>query len=447
MNFLKFVKFSLIIFSILLIIYNFYRSEIIHDGSLRGYYKWYYFISIFLFIFSASLFLINEKKATYLSIIFISIIFSLYIVEAYLTFFTITRGSIKIPQEKINAYKLKTGKDYDRRQKFEVYDDLKKIDPNITVAIHPRLHVKENLYSLSGISNSNTILCNEGGYYAIYKSDRYGFNNNDKDWSSKNIEYLVVGDSFTMGECVNYNGTIHYNLKKLSNKSALTIGFGGNGPLTEYAALKEYLPPNVKNIIWVYAEGNDQVDIVDELKDKILNKYINNKEFSQNLIQKQSKIDKLNRSVIELERIRLSFKKERSFPYKFIKFLKIFNTRDMILQQGILRGQTEDIVKPEFKKIILLAQKLAAKNNSKLYFVYMPRFQVSTGLYDWNVNQYRTVKKMIKDELGIPFIDIYKEIFENEKNPLKFFPLGVDGHFNELGYKEIAKVIYKHTSD
>ena len=119
----------------------------------------------------------------------------------------------------------------------------------------------------------------------------------------------------------------------------------------------------------------------------------------------------------------------------------------MILQQGILRGQTEDIVKPEFKKIILLAQKLAAKNNSKLYFVYMPRFQVSTGLYDWNVNQYRTVKKMIKDELGIPFIDIYKEIFENEKNPLKFFPLGVDGHFNELGYKEIAKVIYKHTSD
>ena len=49
---------------------------------------------------------------------------------------------------------------------------------------------------LSGISNSETIHCNENGYYSIYQSDRYGFNNPDEEWDKKEIEYLLVGDSF-----------------------------------------------------------------------------------------------------------------------------------------------------------------------------------------------------------------------------------------------------------
>ena len=36
------------------------------------------------------------------------------------------------------------------------------------------------LFPLSpSIPNSKIILCNENGYYAIYTSDRYGFNNPD----------------------------------------------------------------------------------------------------------------------------------------------------------------------------------------------------------------------------------------------------------------------------
>jgi len=40
--------------------------------------------------------------------------------------------------------------------------------------------------------------------------------------------------------------------------------------------------------------------------------------------------------------------------------------------------------------------------------------------------------------LSIPFIDIHKEVFEKEQNPLKLFPFEQFGHYNVKGYKKIA---------
>ena len=54
----------------------------------------------------------------------------------------------------------------------------------------------ENFLPLSGFSNSKIIHCNENGYYSIYDSDRYGFNNPDVEWNKKKIKYLLVSDSF-----------------------------------------------------------------------------------------------------------------------------------------------------------------------------------------------------------------------------------------------------------
>jgi lysophospholipase L1-like esterase len=43
--------------------------------------------------------------------------------------------------------------------------------------------------------------------------------------------------------------------------------------------------------------------------------------------------------------------------------------------------------------------------------------------------------------LGIPVIDIHKEVFENHPDPLDLFPLRSSGHFNAEGYKEVANAI------
>ena len=57
------------------------------------------------------------------------------------------------------------------------------------------------ILSLSGISNKETILCNENSYYAKYNSDNFDFNNPSR-WQTK-YDYLLLGDSIVEGFCVN----------------------------------------------------------------------------------------------------------------------------------------------------------------------------------------------------------------------------------------------------
>ena len=99
---------------------------------------------------------------------------------------------------------------------------------------------------------------------------------------------------------------------------------------------------------------------------------------------------------------------------------------------------------PEFKKILNLTKNLTIKNNSKLYFVYLPTNIRYKSKYD---NTYYDLIKNIVSELSIPFIDIHEEVFEKQKNPLKLFPFSKSGHYNVEGYKKVAETIYKLTKD
>ena len=106
-------------------------------------------------------------------------------------------------------------------------------------------------------------------------------------------------------------------LRKLTNKTVLNLGYGGNGPLLQYAGLREYLNKNVKNVLWFYYEGNDLDDLKNVgLKSKILRSYLKNLNFKQDLKFKQNEIDNLGRNVIKN-----NWKKRSSFyVYKFKKF-------------------------------------------------------------------------------------------------------------------------------
>ena len=176
---------------------------------------------------------------TYLIIILLSTTFSLYLFETYLNLSDVKKNYSKIKK----IYLEKTGKNYDERTMSEIYKDLKKSDEDYVVSVFPTtlLNLEKDTLPLSGISNKKTIHCNENGYYSIYMSDRFGFNNPDDEWDQTKIEYLLVGDSFTHGACVNRPNDIGSVLRKLSGNSVLNLGYGGNGPLIKYATLREYL--------------------------------------------------------------------------------------------------------------------------------------------------------------------------------------------------------------
>lgn len=133
---------------------------------------------------------------TYIKIIFISLIFFLYLSEYYLTFVLFEGGSQnkKNLDKKVTLFKKQTGKNYDTRSKVDVYRKFLEIEDNIAVTLQPVHKTNENYLYLSGISKAKTINCNENGFYSTYISDRYGFNNEDQEWDSKEFEFVVVGD-------------------------------------------------------------------------------------------------------------------------------------------------------------------------------------------------------------------------------------------------------------
>ena len=440
MNFLKKIfSPAALTFSFLLLIYTLYRSEIIYYGAQREYYTNYYFISLALIFFSVTTFFINHRIKEYLIILGISSLVSLYLFEGYLTFKEPNEKSLKNRTSKEKLYENQTGNKWDKRTMIEIYQDLKKINNKIAVAVAPEnyLNLSKSIFPLSGISNSETIYCNENGYYSIYQSDRYGFNNPDENWDKKEIEYLLVGDSFVHGAWVNRPNDMASVLETLSNKSTLNLGYGGNGPLIEYATLREYLNTNVKKVIWVYTETNDFRNLYNEMNEKILMNYFDNSTFTQNLKLKQNEINNLAINLIkEKEKEKEKANDVESFKFKLIKYIKIFNIRILIFPAPAPAL--------EFKKILELTKDFVIKNNSKLYFVYLP----SIDRYKTTPNNahYYLVKDIV-NKLNIPFIDINKEVFEKEEDPLKLFPFEEYLHYNVEGYKKVSQMIYRFSKD
>ena len=377
---LRILTFLTFLFSLLIFFLTFYKSEIIFDGELRHYYKTYYIISVILIFFSIILFFLRESIKTYVFIILISLFLSSYSFELFLIFKG-DPGDIALINKRAEIYEKENKSKFDRRNIFQVYTDLLKETNNAAVSIHAYYHHNISLYSLSGISNSKTVYCNENGYTAIYDSDRFGFNNPDTEWDNREFEYLLLGDSFTQGACVNRPNDISSVLRTLSDKKVLNLGLRGNGPLKEFATLKEYLPKNTKKILWMYFE-NDLEGLKQEIKENFLINYIEDKNFKQNLIKRQSEID---------EQLKMILKNEKSKKVKFTNFVKLYQLRSYITKLLHKKDKNEfsdsERIKilSKFKLILSLANELA-KNNSELYFVYLPSYERYVSLnYDHTI--------------------------------------------------------------
>lgn len=430
----KIIKFIIIIL-IFVTLHIVYKSEIVWNGELRSYYfKYLVLISLFIFLLFIFLLFNNEVKK-YFVIFTLSIIFTFYSFEAYLIIIELTHHK-KILNEKTIKYKEKTNKNFDKRSLNQIYNDQIKINKNIKLTIEPSLFLKYELldiFPLSGISNSQTINCNENGSYSYFKSDRYGFNNPDDQWSKKKFNYVLVGDSYVFGSCVNRPFDIASSLRRLSNKTALNLGYGGNGPLIQYATLKEYLPDNTENVLWFYFEGNDHIDLLYESKNAYLNNYLKDINYSQKLINRQDEVDiMLNIFFKKIEQVHLEKEKQKKLDIVY-QFVKLFKLRSAILSNKI------ELNEKLYTKVLSKAKKLADKNGSNFYFVYLPQFKRFEG----QGIEYNNLISITK-KLDITFIDINKIVFGSDLKPKKLFPFGLDGHYTKEGYYRIAEAINNH---
>ena len=109
----------------------------------------------------------------------------------------------------------------------------------------------------------------------------------------------------------------------------------------------------------------------------------------------------------------------------------------------------EVFYKPKKTNLILNLDKIQSYKKNKNYLGSIcGRFanRIENAKFKIHNKNYNLVKNIVT-ELKIPFIDVSKEVFEKEQNPLKLFPFEQHVHYNVEGYKKVAEIIYKFTKD
>ncbi|MDB3887901.1 hypothetical protein N9341_00015 [Candidatus Pelagibacter sp.] len=376
-----------------------------------------------------------------ITLILISTIISIYIVEVFYSVYKVSS---------LRANKLSN----EGRSKFDEFLALKKNYEKLTVSTAPffLLSQKKNLtkeiFPLSGISNVLTIDCNESGYFSKYFSDRYGFNNEDEIWD-KEVEVLLIGDSFTHGACVNrpHTFTGNFNLKF----NTLSLGYAGNGPLLELGIIKEYIKIiNPKKVIWIFSEDNDLDDIKIEFDHQILRKYVLEKNFLQNLKEKQNIVNDLQNKIVDQEFYNHFDKNNRIIDFKNLKLSNILylkNLKNLIRYKfkiNISKGKEfDDEIYELFNNVIFEANRVVKKNNAELYFVFLPQYPGKLSNLGQRFKSYQKIINIVSKQ-KIKVIDLHKLIFEKLDDPKSFFPGRVNGHYTKYGYKVASEVILEN---
>lgn len=399
--------------------------------------KYYLFSSSLIILF---IFLNKSKNRKNYYLAFFSIYITLFFVENIFKLYLDLYPKFQL-KKNTEIYKKKNNEIYDLREPIQVFKDLSKKYNHVSTVVKPMELILKNgdkIFTAAGLANSLTINCNENGYYSIYQSDRFGFNNPDKEWDNKEVEFVIVGDSYAQGSCVDYPNDLASQFREITNSNIINLGYGGNGPLIEYMTLREYTKNiQIKNIVWVFYEGNDLLDLKTELENNILLKYLTDDQFTQNLSQKQNEIDFEIKKIISKRKIEKENSEEVSITrYLFDRF-KLFNLRYTIKE--IKKNRGDNVIKQEFYQILIKALNYSVSKNANFYFVYLPEFKTIKN--NQNKQSYREILSKLNND-KIKIIDINK-FLSNKKDPLMYYPFRNNGHFNEIGYKVIAKEILK----
>ncbi len=358
----------------------------------------------------------------------------------------------------------------DYRSGFEAFNDEVKKFPKLVRTISPFHHVnklgidieKNKILPLAGISNRQTMYCNENGYYTFFKSDRYGFRNpdNDENWN-ESIDYLIIGDSYAFGACLNNEDTFLAQISKNTQKKLLNLSYSANGPLLEFSTIQEYFNYVQKNnlnypskIVLIYAEQNDLWDLQKELKISILKDYLNKNKI-QNIFEKQEKIDLLLLDFFEAYYETEKAKYKNNFFNDLKNFIKLQKLRvtfivrnanlknRLIIQRQTEKGVISEKMLSDYDYTVSKLSNYLKNFDTELIFVYMPTY---LRYLDPKTSEFYKKEKILKiiKKYNLEIIDLDEELVLIEEDPFSLFPFGNEGHFNELGSIKASKIISSH---
>lgn len=378
-----------------------------------------------------------KKHTRSVLIIVLNFFILIYLIE--LVFFLIPSSTYTSFQNKTNSF--------DTRVKLEVINDLRKKNSNVYPLYIPSYYLnsetENNLFPLSGVSNSINVVCNETGEWFVFNSDQFGFNNSNKNWKKK-IDIAVLGGSFTLGECVNDN--FLDLLKKTTKKNIINMGVSGSGPLIQLAIFREYVKIHRPKKIIIFFFYNDFYDFEDEIKNIVLKKYLENKNFSQKLIIKNKKLEKIKKKKLNSEEENYI---EESISYSLLKFLKISKFRQLVNLTVDKNSKkrpncSEFIFSDQYNKDILKVydsiKKETNENGGELIIINLPSyFSLFCNDYYFE-DMFKSLSDSLKEK-NIKFIDMTNTL-KDKKNILFAYP-HFGSHYSKIGNKILFNKLLK----
>ena len=404
------------------------------------------FINYIILITSLTFFFVSKKYKKNYFIIEISIVLTLLLINFILYFEPIKfleKNHIKkfIKINKLNII-------YDERSRSDIYfEDLK---ANIKPHRFPQLNNSNTIndyFTFSNFSNSIVRHCNESGKWLKYKTDKYGFNNENVSYNKK-IDVIFLGDSFFEAHCVERKDNTSSLLSEKSGKNIVNLSVSGSGPLDYLGIYKEYGKNlNPKEIYIFFYEKNDLRDLEERLKYSSIKKYLNRDHINYGYTDKISQIDYQLSKQFDLYFNGKNEKKNNSYFENFINFFTLLKTRIFIQnlyisynwdnQNYFLLKKNEKILKKIFREFKYLSD----HDSFKVNFVYVPSANFI------NKNKQSKIKDLlfsiVREDLNPHnFIDL--EFHLDNYDHEELYPFGLKNrHFSENGHKIISEYLYK----
>jgi hypothetical protein len=317
------------------------------------------------------------------------------------------------------------------------------------------------LLPLAGLSHTTTTFCNELQEFIVFRSDRYGFRNDDRIWNAK-PSVMLVGDSYAQGACVPDAATIPAELARRGFPT-VSVAYNSNGPLAELASLVEYGPlVRPPLVVWLYHEGNDPTDLGREMEVAILRRYFE-PDFRQGLARRQSEIDQTIRGALDARPEIRKVADAAKHHWSVGGLLALRNTRAFAVNVArIVLGwadapkqttpELDDAVGAripdqrlsDIEIALTRAKEVVATWGGRLIFAYVPaseryRFPSLPAVAELAKDQAEVVQ--IAASLGLPVIDLHAALSAMPA-PARLYPVATwPVHLNPEGYRVVAAVI------
>ena len=376
-------------------------------------------------------------------IIFGVLIFFTYLVLETLNFFVAGFPSYKHPRINISINDLISDKS-NKIEDYE-YDDFLRV-------------YSEDYKKLNYTGRIKKILCGpheNGKYNLIFKTDKYGFREN-QDTRYAYSDVVLIGDSFTMSNCINKPYDLKSQLKKInSSNSYLNLGIHGIQPWQQLGIAKKILfNTEFKKLVWIFYEMNDYENPRNNNLDTY-NKLISDKETLNNSINATINLGSnfLTEPVNEKDYlVEKKYLQKKSFFTK-LKIFSIYKMRGLSTITKYFKTYPDLLDKESYNSTVNdMYEFTKIKEVKNLYIYYVPSYiRLSYKNFDnhpqiTQLNNLKNNVKKIAEDNNFTFID-GEDGFKDLKNRLSIFHYELPTHFNEKGYRLMAEHMLEKISN